>query len=105
MKTDVIDADLIKYLPTIAQLDYHGMINTTKTKKVFADLTYKDFQVLEFNVKLPVNQYMNWNSVHLCLLIQIKSKTNTASMIDTAMITGNSTDIYQYSDAMLKHMP
>ena len=73
---------------------------------------------------------MNWNSVHLWLPILIKSKANAAYNIDAAVITvniffahwikeikikhyggdlhilptGRSTNIYQYSDTMLKHM-
>ena len=74
---------------------------------------------------------MNWNNVHFCLPIQIKSKKKSANDIDRAMIaadivfaywmkeidikryrdnlqslpTCNSTNIYQYSGAMLKYMP
>ena len=93
--------------------------------------TNKDFQTLKLNVKLLPNLYINWNSVHICFFIKIKSKTNNANNIDTAMIMdnnffvhwineidikqydddlqfltiGNSTDICYYSNAMLKHMP
>ena len=42
---------------------------------------------LEFNVKLLVNQYINLNSVHTCVPVQIKSKTNNASDIDPDMLT------------------
>lgn len=42
---------------------------------------------LEFNVKLLVNQYINLNSVHTCVPVQIKSKTNNASDIDLDMLT------------------
>ena len=81
-------------------------------------------------MKLPANNCMNWNSVHICLPIQIKSKKDSTDDIHPAIITlikfvapwikqidikrykdhleilptGNSTDIYRYSHAMLKHM-
>lgn len=42
---------------------------------------------LEFNVKLLVNQYINLNSVHTCVPVQMKSKTNNASDIDSDMLT------------------
>ena len=37
----------------------------------------------------PINHYMNWNSVHICLRIQIKKSTNEANDLDAAMITVN----------------
>lgn len=42
---------------------------------------------LEFNVKLLTNQYINLNSVHTCVPVQIKSKTNNVSDIDPDMLT------------------
>ena len=46
-------------------------------------------QTLEFNIKLPANHYMNWNSVHICLPIQIRNSTTEAADKDAAMITVN----------------
>ena len=31
----------------------------------------------------PTNHYMNWNSVHICLPIQIKKSTNEANDLDS----------------------
>ena len=90
----------------------HGWISlsgydyNSRTKKIPANSTYKNCQTLEFNRKLPVNQYMNWNNVLICLPIQIKSKTTPANGIDPAMITVNNffahwikeIDIKQYED-------
>lgn len=39
METYITDADLIKYLPAMAQLTYQGIIYTTGTKKVPARST------------------------------------------------------------------
>lgn len=44
-------------------------------------------QTLEFNIKFPVNHYMNWNNAHIYLPIQIKTSTNEVNDIDAAMIT------------------
>lgn len=70
---------------------------------------------------------MNWNSVHICLPIQIKKNLQATSDMDANMITvnncfthwikkidirrcnvqilliSNTTDLYRYSDAILKH--
>lgn len=34
---------------------------------------------MEFDIKLTANEYMNWNSVHICPPMQIKSKKNYAN--------------------------
>ena len=73
LKDRIIDQYLPKYLPGMPPLAYQGMIYTVKTKKP-ADSTHKDLQTLEFNIKLPANQYMNWNSLHTCFPIQILKK-------------------------------
>ena len=82
-----MDADLLKYLPAMLSLDYQGMVYAVTTKEGLADLTYKDFQTLKFNIKLPANQYMNWNTVHICLPIKIKSSINEANDIAANIIT------------------
>ena len=38
-------------------------------------------------MKLPANHCMNWNSVHICLPIQIKSKKDSTDDIHPATIT------------------
>lgn len=74
---------------------------------------------------------MNWNSVHICSPIQIKKSSQATADIDKNMIavnkffshcfkeidikryradlqsipTNNTTDVCQYSDAILKHIP
>lgn len=56
-----MDADLLRYLPAMLPLGYQGMIQAARTKKFRADLTFKDFQTLKFNIK----------TVHICLPIKI----------------------------------
>ena len=64
MKAGAIDENLIKYLPSMAELAFKVLIYSIKNKKVSADSTYKNFKTLKFNMKLPTNQCFNWNSVH-----------------------------------------
>ena len=64
MKAGVMDENLIKYLPSMAELAFKVLIYSIKNKKVSADSTYKNFKTLKFNMKLPTNQCFNWNSVH-----------------------------------------
>ena len=65
-----------------------------KIKHVPADSTYKDLQTLEFNIRLSANQYMNWNSVHICLPTKIKSSTNEANNIAANMKTLNNSFVH-----------
>ena len=74
LKTVVLDADHLRYLPEILQ-------------KVPADSTYKDLQTLKFNIKLPANQNRNWSRVHITLLLKIKSSTNEGNIIVSNVIT------------------
>ena len=64
MKAGVMDEKLIKYLPSLAELAFEGLIYGIKNKKVSADSTYKNFKTLKFNIELPTNQCFNWNRVH-----------------------------------------
>ena len=123
--------DLLRYLLAMLPLAYQGMIYAVRTKNVLADSTYKGLWILEFNDKLPANQYMNWNIFHIFLSIKIKSSTNEANDVATNMVivnnfffpigwkkigtkryrddlwtlpTNNPTEIYWYSDSILKRM-
>lgn len=49
----------------LLKIAYHGMIFAFKTTKNPADSIYKDLQVLEFSIKVPLNHYMNWNGMHI----------------------------------------
>ena len=84
-----MDGNLIKYFPSMAELAFKRLIYGIKTKNVSAHSTYKNLRTLEFNIKLPTNQSINWNSVHICDLIQIKKKTNNANNTDMTMMTVN----------------
>ena len=84
-----MDENLIKYLPSMAELAFKRLIYGTKTENVSADSTYKKLRTLEFNIKLPTNQSINWNSVQICHLIQKKKKTDNANNTDMTMMTVN----------------
>ena len=86
---------------------------------------------LDFQIMLTDNYYVNPNSIHLCFPMKIKKSSNEAQDIDSDLITVNNFfghlvkeisvtkygsnkeliptfspyEIYQYSEAMLKHLP
>ena len=126
-----MDEKLIKNLSSIAELAFKGLIYAIKNKKVSANSTYKNFKTLKFNIKLPTNQCFNWSSVHyLSSDSNKKKKTNSVNNTDATMMTinnffahqikeinikrygddlqilatGKSTEIYRYSNAILKYM-
>ena len=101
------------------------------TREKVAHLSYKDKEQLDFQILLAENYYVNPANIHICFPIKIKKKSNNSSDIDDNLITVNNFfahwvkeisitkygsdrelpptftpwEIYQYSDAMLKHLP
>ena len=88
-------------------------------------------ETLEFQIMLTNEYYTNPNKIHICFPIKIKKATNEANDIGDDLITVNNFfahlvkeinitrygndkqlmptfspyEIYQYSDAMVKHLP
>ena len=125
------DADLVKYIPSLADLAIQGMLDDIDTREKVAHPSYKDKEQLDFQILLTENYYVNPSNIHICFPIKIKKKPNNNSDIDDDLITVNNFfahwvkeisitkdgsdkelpptftpwEIYQYSDAMLKHLP
>ena len=125
------DADLVKYIPGLADLAIQGMLDDIDTREMVASPSYKDKEELDFQILLTDNYYVNPSNIHICFPIKIKKKSNNSSNIDDDLITVNNFfahwvkeisitkyrsdkelpptfspwEVYQYSDAMLKHLP
>ena len=41
---------MLRYIPNLAKIDYQGQLYSTETKRKYADDTYKNKKVIEFNV-------------------------------------------------------
>ena len=126
-----VDADLLRYIPGMSKIMYQGQIDWIETRRSYAASTYTDSQVLEFNIELTANHYINFSNMILCLPRSFRKKTNKSNAIDGDMIPVNNffaywikdvtvkgygddiavlpikttLDIYRYSEAMLKHLP
>ena len=109
-------------------MKFQGMIEDINTREKVAHSSYKDMEELDFQILLTDNYQ---GSTHLCFTMKIKKSSNEAIDIDRDMITVNNIfghlikeisvtkygsdkeliptfspyEIYQYSDAMLKHLP
>ena len=125
------DADLVKYIPGLADLAIQGMLDDIDTKEKVAGPSYKDKEQLDFQIMLNDNYYVNPSNIHICFPIKIKKKSSNTADIDDDLIPVNNFfahwvkevsitkygsdrelpptftpwEVYQYSDAMLKHLP
>ena len=63
-KTGKISYNMLKYIPGLAKIGYQGQLSGTETKRKYADESYKNKKVIEFNVQLTANHYTNFQNVH-----------------------------------------
>ena len=69
------DADLAKYILVLLDLAIQGMLDDIDTREKVAH-TYKDMELLDFQILLTEKFYVNPNSIHICFPI-IKKTTKT----------------------------
>ena len=107
------------------------MLDDIKTIEKPAHPSYKDLETFDFQLLLDKNLCTNLNSVYFVFPMKIKKRSDINAEIDTHLITVNNffahwikeisitkygtnkeltpttapQEIYQYSDAMLKHLP
>ena len=81
-----VDSDLLRYIPGMSKIMYQGQIDWIQTKKAYASSTYTDKQLLEFNIELTKNHYMNFSNMVVCLPVDFRKVTNKAQVIDADMI-------------------
>ena len=103
-------------------------LHSTETKRKYADDSYRNRKVIEFNVQLTANQYTNFQNVRLCFPMKIKLVADNDNDITAGIIPvnnlfthwikeidikkydddmpilplPNTVDIYRYSDELLK---
>ena len=83
------DADLVKYIPGLADLAIQEMLDDIDTREKVASPSYKDKEELDFQILLTDNYYVNPSNIHICFPIKINKKSNNSSNIDGDMITAN----------------
>ena len=129
--TGEYDANIARYIPGTLELAYQGMLDDIKTIEQVAHPSYKDLETFDFQLLLDKNLYTNLNSVHFVFSIKFLKRSGKNADIDDELITVNKffahwikeisitkygtnkeltptttpQEIYQYSDAMLKHVP
>ena len=129
-QTGKLSNNMLKYIPGLEKTGYQGQLHSTETKRKYADESYKNKKVIEFNVQLIPNHYTNFENVHLCFPIKIKSAVannndTTAGVIPVnnffahwtkeiyikkygedmlILLLTNTVSICKYSDGHLKYM-
>ena len=84
------DADLAKYNNSrYSILAIQGMLDDIDNRWKVAHPSYKDMKLLDFQILLTENCYVNPNRIHICFPIKIKKKTNKDADIDSNMTTVN----------------
>ena len=120
---------MLKYIPGLPKIGYQGQLSGTEIKRKYADESYKNKKVIEFNVQLTANHYTNFQNVHLCFPVSIKWAADSHNDIVAGVIPvssffahcikeidikrygddifpfTNTVHVYRYSDELLKHMP
>ena len=66
-----MDADMMRYIPGLSKIFYQDQLDGVKTKKTYTSLTDTDRNILEFNINLTKNHYINFSSILICLPIKI----------------------------------
>ena len=63
----IYNANIARYIPGMLDLVFQGMIEKIKTMESLADTTYKDKEVLEFDLTLDNDHYTNLKNLHFCV--------------------------------------
>ena len=97
---------MLRYIPGLAKICYQGQLHLTKVKRKYVDDTYKNKEVIEFNVQLTKGHYTNFQNVHLCFPLKFKSSANNGNNLAANAVTVNNffahwikeIDIKRYGD-------
>ena len=69
-----IDADVLRNIPRMSKISYQGQIDWIEMRRSYAASAYTDMQMLEFNIELTANHYINFSNMVLCLPIAFRKK-------------------------------
>ena len=131
IKHGIYDTNIVQYIPGTLDVVFQGIINKIMAIEQPADPSYKDKQVLDFELILDNNFYTNLKSLLICFLTHFKKLSNTAANLEAYIYPVNNCfehwvkeidilkygankslipttflqEIYQYSNLMLKHLP
>ena len=88
-QTGRLSYNMLKYICGLVKIGYQGQLHLTETKRKYVDEFYKSKKVIEFNVQLTANHFTNFQKVHLCFPIKIKSAAGNDKDITADVISVN----------------
>ena len=126
-----LPAYIIRYISGLTKTAYQGQIDSVETKRKCANDSYDNKNVIEFNILLKANHYINFQRMPICFPFKFKSADDNDNNLGAGAILVNNSfghrikeinivrygddkpvlplinnfDIYRYSDKILKHMP
>ena len=89
MSTGKADGDLARYFPNILPATRQAQIASKVPRKSYASVTYTDKKQLEFILDLTANNYSNFSTMEICVLLRFTKKNNKHLQMDGQMITVN----------------
>ena len=89
MSTDKADGDLARYFPNILPVTRQAQIASKVPRKSYASVKYTDKKQLEFILDLTANNYSNFSTMEICVLLRFTKKNNKNLQMDGQMITVN----------------
>ena len=89
MSTGTADEDLARYFPNILPVTRQAQITSKVPRKSYASVTYTGKKQLEFILDLTANNYSNFSTMEICVLLRFTKKNNKNLQIDGQMITVN----------------
>ena len=89
MSTGKADGDLARYFPNILPVTRQAQIASKVPRKSYASVTYTDKKQLEFILDLTANNYSNFSTMEICVLLRFIKKNNKHLQMDGQMITVN----------------
>ena len=82
MECRICNADIAQYIPGTLDMVFQGMIEKIMTIEQPANPSYKDKEVLDFELILDYHIYTNIKSLHICFPIHFKNLSNAAANLD-----------------------
>ena len=67
-KTGKVSYNMLQCIPGLAKIAYQGQLHSTETKRKYEDDSYRYKKVIEFNIHLTANHYINFQNIHLFFL-------------------------------------
>ena len=88
-KSGEICYSMLRHIPGLAKIGYQGQLYSTETERIYADDTYKNKKVREFNVQLTKGHYTNFQNIYLCFPLKFKSVADNNSNLAATTVTVN----------------